>query len=232
MDEYMQTHAPKTCANAAGLLTSALADYTDARYRIKIPRSVDKVLYEPTDDDIKTLLQYLKGTEMEKAVLLAAFGTLRRSEIVALTYGDIEGNEIHIRRGAVWDEKRRKTVIKTPKTALSVRTVTLPNIVIKTLLRDSGASDEPVVKLTLNQITLNFEHILKNAGLPRFRFHDLRAYSASIRHALGIPDQYIMRDGGWKTDSVLKRVYRRAMDDKRKEFANVANSHFETLLKP
>ena len=42
-----------------------------------------------------------------------------------------------------------------------------------------------------------------------FRFHDFRHYSASIMHAIGIPDQYIMARGGWKTDTVLKAVYRK-----------------------
>ena len=47
-----------------------------------------------------------------------------------------------------------------------------------------------------------------------FRLHDCRHYYASIAHYLGIPDAYIMINGGWKTESMMKRVYREALKDK------------------
>ena len=49
-----------------------------------------------------------------------------------------------------------------------------------------------------------------------FRFHDLRRYSASIMHAIGDPDQYIMERGGWKSDKVLKQVYRGTLNEYQK----------------
>lgn len=55
---------------------------------------------------------------------------------------------------------------------------------------------------------------MKRSGVPPFRFHDLRHYCASIQHALGIPDAYIMQRGGWQSDAILKDVYRHTMDDK------------------
>ena len=70
------------------------------------------------------------------------------------------------------------------------------------------------------------------AGLPDMRFHDLRHYQASILHALGVPDAYIMQRGGWKTDSTLKRVYRHAMRDKQSEFDQIATDYFSTLINP
>ncbi|MDE6601615.1 MAG: hypothetical protein K2K90_05540 [Lachnospiraceae bacterium] len=72
-------------------------------------------------------------------------------------------------------------------------------------------------------------HLLSRANIEHFRFHDLRHYSASIRHALGIPDAYIMQEGGWKTDTVLKSVYRHTMSDRQKEMADRANDHFSKL---
>ena len=62
-----------------------------------------------------------------------------------------------------------------------------------------------------------------------FRFHDLRHYSASIMHAIGILDQYIMARGGWKTDTVLKAVYRNVINDEQKKFTDKINSHFTTI---
>ena len=89
-----------------------------------------------------------------------------------------------------------------------------------------------MVTITPTALTNAFEHLVKACGLPHFRFHDLRAYSASIRHAIGIPDQYIMREGGWKTDTVLKAIYRRTMQDKEAEFSAKMNTHFLQILSP
>ena len=75
-----------------------------------------------------------------------------------------------------------------------------------------------------------FQRVLEKNNIPHFRCHDLRHYSASIRHALGIPDAYIMADGGWCSDNVLKAVYRHAMSDRKKEMSDKANSHFESLF--
>lgn len=59
-----------------------------------------------------------------------------------------------------------------------------------------------------------------------FHFHDLRHYSASVMHSIGIPDAYIMERGGWGSDYVLKNVYRHAMTDKNKEMNDKANEFF------
>jgi integrase len=56
--------------------------------------------------------------------------------------------------------------------------------------------------------------------------HDLRHYAASILHAIGIPDQYIMSRGGWKTDHVMKRVYRDTLTDVEIEMNNKINDFF------
>lgn len=68
-----------------------------------------------------------------------------------------------------------------------------------------------ITKLTPDNITTKFSRLLKSSGITHFRFHDLRHYSASIQHALGIPDAYIMSRGGWGNDGVLKNVYRHAL---------------------
>ena len=62
-----------------------------------------------------------------------------------------------------------------------------------------------------------------------FRFHDLRHYCASIQHALGVPDAYIMSRGGWNSDAVLKQIYRHALDDRAKSENDKINSHFSKL---
>ncbi|MCR5474506.1 MAG: tyrosine-type recombinase/integrase [Lachnospiraceae bacterium] len=54
-------------------------------------------------------------------------------------------------------------------------------------------------------------------GIERFRLHDFRHYFASYAHSLGIPGVYIIKAGGWKTDHVMKTVYRDVLKDKNLE---------------
>ena len=85
------------------------------------------------------------------------------------------------------------------------------------------------VNMTPNIITSRFEHVLNSAGIDHFRFHDLRHYSASIQHALGIPDAYIMQAGGWGDDRVLKDVYRHTFEESEKKMGNIAINYLDSM---
>lgn len=45
--------------------------------------------------------------------------------------------------------------------------------------------------------------------------------------ALEIPDQYIQKSGGWKSDAMLKSIYRNTLDDVEEESAELFNSHLK-----
>lgn len=58
-------------------------------------------LYCPSDDDIKKLLKHVAGTDLEIAILLAAFGPMRRGEICALESSDIKGSKVSVTKSMV-----------------------------------------------------------------------------------------------------------------------------------
>ena len=125
--------SPKTVRNAYGLLAASLDMFApDLHLKVQMPARKKPELYCPNDSDIKTLLECIEGTELELAVLLAAFGPLRRGEICALTDKDIKGNTITVNKSmvegpdCVWS-------IKQPKTYGSYRTLELPDFVIAKL---------------------------------------------------------------------------------------------------
>ena len=216
--------SPKTVKNVYGLFTAVMAMYLpDMVFRTRIPQQVQPEYYTPSDEDIKRLLKCIEGTELEKAVLLAAFGTLRRGEICALTDKDIRGNTIIVRKSKV--QGTNGMVTKAPKTDGSYRFVEFPEFVI----RKFDGVEGPLVKMHPGGVTKKFGQFLEKAGIPHFRFHDLRHYSASIMHAIGVPDQYIMKRGGWKSDNVLKKVYRNTIDAEDRKFIDKVNSHFEGM---
>ncbi len=218
-------HSPKTVRNIHGLISAVLGQYRpDLRLTTVLPKKVRPDLYIPSDGDIKHLMDAVAGTKMELPVLLAAFGPMRRGEISALTTDNIFGNRVHVCKNMVLNNNN-EWIVKQPKSYAGDRYIDYPDFVADKWRGMAGN----VTELNPNMITSRFWHILKNAGLPHFRFHDLRHYSASIQHALGIPDAYIMQRGGWQTDSVLKAVYRHTMSDRQEEMNHRANSHFSEL---
>ena len=219
------THSPKSVRNAHGLLSAVLRMFApDIHLNTRLPQPTKSDIYVPTEDNIEKLIQSIDGTEMLKAVLLAAFGSLRRSEVCALTVNDIHGNIVTVNKAMVW-AKSREWVLKQPKSKAGYREITMPQFVIEKLIPADG--QERIVNLVPTTVTNFFRRDLKRAGLPHFRFHDLRHYQASILHAMGVPDKYIMERGGWKTDSTLKNIYQHTMSDKRREIEQEIVRKFE-----
>lgn len=215
----------KTIANTYGFLAATLDMFLpDLRLKIVLPQKKDTHFYTPSDADIKTLLMQISGTELEIAVLLAAFGTLRRGEICALTDQDIHGDYITVNKAYVRDEYN-EWVLKEPKTFSSNRTIELPHFVIEKM---SGISGQ-IIKVHPDALSERFRRAIRSSGLQKFRFHDLRHYSASILHAIGVPDQYIMQRGGWASDHVMKAVYRNTIDEETTKQNAKIISHFEGM---
>ena len=219
------THSPKSVKNMHGLVTAVFDVYRpDFRIKTNLPKKVRTELYIPTEEEIKRLIDTVRDTEMELPVLLSAFGPMRRGEICALDSEHVSGNVVHVEYAMALDENK-KWVKKRPKSYAGDRFIAFPDFVIQ---RMSGIEGN-ITNLNPNAISSRFSHVLKRAGVPHFRFHDLRHYSASIQHALGVPDAYIMQRGGWASDSVLKSVYRHALSDQAKKENERINRKFAEM---
>lgn len=217
------SHSPKSVRNMHGLLTAAIGAFRpDFVIRTDLPKKVRPSLYIPSDDDVKRIIQFVQGTEMEIPILLAAFGPMRRSEICALDSDHVNGNIVHVEYAMVQDENKN-WVIKAPKSFAGDRFIDFPDFVADKLKGKEGR----IVELNPMSVSHRFSRMLKKLSINHFRFHDLRHYSASVQHALGIPDAYIMQRGGWGNDSVLKSVYRHAMEQEQNSMNEKANKYFE-----
>lgn len=225
INQYSVNHAPKTVRNAYGLLTAAVSFYYPAfKLNPNLPMKEEPELYIPSDTDVKKLIHALKDEEVKIAVYLGAFCGMRLGEICALESSDVSGNIITINKSlALCKDGTYK--IKTPKTVTSYRTVQAPDFVIQAL---SDIDGRIITKKPYN-VTKTMQRTLKANNMPHFRFHDLRHYYASILHVIGIPDQYIMQYGGWKTDFVMKTVYRNVIDEESKKMSDKIANHFTEL---
>lgn len=221
--------SPKTVHNIWGLLISAVSMYCpDKRIKVTLPKIQKRNAVSPSDDDVQKVFR-AASRKMKVCIALAAFGSLRRGEVAALKYGDIDGNVVHVHADYVKDV-RGEWIYKTTKTPDSVRAVVvLPDEIID--LIGTGKRDDFIVSWTPDSITKRFIDLKKSVGVEGIRFHDLRMYFASIGVVLGIPDNYIADFGGWRHGSrVMKSVYQNKIVPASVLFAEKMKRHFSDVI--
>lgn len=219
VNEYSLEHSPKSTRNFHGLIASIMGLYRpNMAIKTTLPQKVRRETTMPLKDDIMRLLDALQGTEYYIPVYLGCLG-LRRSEIIALTLDDFKGNKLTINKAAVPDEYGNY-IVKTTKTTESAREIYVPSN-LTAAVKEKGY----VFKGYPNSIARAMHNYQDKIGMPRCRFHDLRHFYASYAHSVGMSDADIMKAGGWKTDNVMKSVYRHSMNDE-SEQKRVAQSMF------
>lgn len=225
VNKDIKTHSPKTVRDNHGLIAAVIKqERPEFALNTVLPKQIRPQLYIPSDEDVKKLIALAADTDLELPILLAAFGPMRRGEICALDTEYINGNIVHVCKNMVLAPDK-SWVIKSPKSYAGDRFIDYPDFVAEKWKGLSGR----ITKLSPDNLSNRFARLLNNSGIPHFRFHDLRHYSASIQHALGIPDAYIMSRGGWGNDGVLKNVYRHSMTGKTQEMNNIANTYFTDM---
>ena len=225
INNLAKDRSPKTVRNYHGFISSVMKTFRpNLIINTTLPQKLKREPYIPTDEDVKRILQAAKGTNYEVPIMLACFG-LRRSEICALTLDDISGNIITINKAMVLNKNNKWVIKNYPKTEESTRDIWVPDELIE-LIKQKGCiySGHP------NDITDYLDSLQKKLGMEHFSVHKLRHYYASMSHSLGIPDSYIMKSGGWKSDNILKSVYRHAMKDKESEMQQFAGEYLKELF--
>ena len=224
-------HSPKYVRNIYALFSAAMrmANVDVDSIAPQLPQKEADAVNVPCDAELMQLFDYLDGPkryDLRVACLLAAFGSLRRSEICALLPEDFDGDTVRVSKGMVRDGSGGWIVQPHAKNDTSNRIVTLPHEVVEQVDLDRGV----VVDCNPDELTNRFRRAVKYAGLDRkFTLHSLRHYYVSIAHVLGIPDQYVMRMGGWRTDYVMKRTYRTTLTDAEQAEQDKLNDHFRGL---
>lgn len=200
--------SPKTIRNLHGFVSSVLGTFRpDMKIYTTLPKRTKKEPYIPSDDDVRRILEESKSTEYEIPLILACYG-LRRSEICALFPSDIEGDVVHINKALVMDDNKN-WVIKTTKTTESTRDIIIP-MELAAKIKEQGY----IYKGHPNSILRFLKRTEEKLEIPQFPLHKLRHYFASKMSAMNVPEADIMHMGGWKTDHVMKDVYRHSMIDK------------------
>ena len=198
--------SPKTVRNYAGLITSAVKFAGYPAPELTLPQKKKADIFIPDENMMRDVLAAAKDTDLEVPIALGMMG-LRRGEVCAVTAADLDGNRLHISKAAVQIAGEVST--KSPKTFESDRVIQIPDH-IADKIRETGSATE----ISPSMLSDRFFAFLRKNDFPHFRFHDLRHFFASYAHnVLKLSDAQIQHLGGWKTDSVMKRVYIQSMKD-------------------
>lgn len=225
VNDMVRSVSPKTIYNRHGLIVSVMREFRpEFVIRTKLPRKIQKDIYTPGDEEVSRLFAYLEDSPTLKKywvpLYLASLG-LRRSEIGALTIKDLsEDNILTVNKAKVQGSDNKWVIQNFTKTERSNRKIPLPKE-LADRIREQGCIYEGF----LGKMYDNMRIVEKRIGLPHFGIHRLRSYFASKAHSLGLHDSIILKLGGWKSDHIMKGIYRKALQEDLHEESKVFLDH-------
>lgn len=225
--------SPATVLDTRRVLSRALGQAVKwgmiARNPVQLvdPPGVQRPEMQPLDQEqARTLLEALRGNRLEALYAVALALGLRKGEALGLKWGDVDLVEgtITVRR-AVY-RAGGKLQLMDVKTKKSRRTVALPLVATRALQlhrkrqdteRDTAANlwhDDGLVFTTAfgtplepRNINRHFAGVLKAAGLPHQRFHDLRHACASLLLAQGLDLKVVQEVLGHSSITITADLY-------------------------
>jgi integrase len=201
-----------------GLLHSSPAD------RVDVPR-LDSSEVRPLDaGQVAAFLAAAAGHRLYALFVLALDSGARIGELTALTWDDLDWARAELSITKSLEQKGKDRQAKAPKTAAGRRRITLtPTTMI--VLREhrermqAEGHGGPIMFPTLtgkpyrqgNITEDHFAPLLRRAGLPHFRFHDLRHTCATLLLQAGVNIKVISERLGHASVSITLETYSHVM---------------------
>ncbi len=224
VNELSEKNKPKTIRNKHGFVSAVLSVYApEFVLRTKLPQKEENTVYVPSTDDIKRIVDYVKGDEQfEIPILLACYG-LRRSEICALTIDDLDGTTLKINKAVVSNDKN-EFVEKTTKTESSAREIEIGKY-LADLIRERGY----IYQGHPGSILKHLHMVQRKLGIEKFPLHKMRHYFAS--KMLTITDKKtVQKMGGWKTSYTMDKVYAHSLKEEEEKAKKAAVKLFDETI--
>lgn len=209
INEEAKLCAPKTLKNAWGFIKSVLEENGIPAPKVTLPQSSVKEHKWLTPEQIVVFCKAVEGKGFEKEALFALHG-LRRGELLALRWGDVDikSDTIRIHATIAQNEKNQYVEKPTTKTEKSTRTVPIMIPRLRQLLKEEmGAPNERISHEPPNGLWRKINDVCAESGLPLVGVHGLRHSFASLAYHLGFKEEECMRIGGWSDYRIMHEIY-------------------------
>jgi integrase len=224
-----------------------------------VPRNVTKLVSLPhverydaqilTTDQAVKLLEVARGSRIEAMILIALTTGMRRGELLALHWDDVdfEKGMVYVRRTTSWITGYGYKESE-PKTKAGRRKIVLAKVALEALkehrVHQSEARSKASDKWCENGIIFCsvyggffnpakvleiFKQLLKDAGLPHMRFHDLRHSAATILLVAGVHPKVVQERLGHSTIAMTMDVYSHVLPSMQQEAAEKIDDMFQEL---
>lgn len=202
-----------------GLLARNLTDLVDS------PKPQKKAPVTLNARQVRQLLDAVKEHRWYPIYLLAVTTGMREGELLGLHWEDVDLDKglVHVRHQAQF-LPGKGVVISDPKTKKSRRTIALAPFVIDVLEELGG--EEGLVFRTSNDTSISprnllrhFHQVLKDANLPKIRFHDLRHTAASLMLKQNVHPKVVQEMLGHSSITLTLDTYSHVIPSLQKEAA-------------
>jgi integrase len=194
---------------------------------VTLPHVERKEMLTLTAEEAQRLLAAAKGHRLEALLTLALTTGMRRGELLALQWKDIdwEGRSLQVRR-SVNRYAGQDFKVSEPKSKQSRRKIALPVLVLEVLAEHRTRQIEERLQagptwedhgllfsnaygnyLNPSHLGTDFHKLLKKAKLPMVRFHDLRHTLASLLFRMKISPKMVQEILGHSDIAITLGVY-------------------------
>ena len=181
-------------------------------------------------NDMQLLLEKCQGTSIELPIILASGLGLRISEILGLTWNNIDFNDSTITIDKITVRDNGKVILKEPKTESSIRTISAPKeiiLMLKRLKKDRLSAklkgekshrelvfyDKNLNPIAQDVLSKKFRLFLKENNLKHIRFHDLRHSHVTLLINAKVPIKVISERVGHSNINTTLNIYSHALKE-------------------
>ena len=178
------------------------------------------------NDELKRLLQMARPTRSYPAILLAATTGMRRGEVLAVRWRDIDLDNAVLTVNQAVEETKAGLRIKPPKTKRSRRNISLPGITVEMLRRHRVRQLEERLKMGLGRdhdglvitnlegglirprnLTKEFGRLVKRTEVRRITFHGLRHTHITALLGDGVNPKVVSERAGHSSVAITLELY-------------------------
>lgn len=194
----------------------------------KLPPKKSREMKVLTQGEIIRFLNRAKEEGYFELFLLELGTGLRRGEILALKWSDLNFTTGELRIERQVNVLNKEQIISEPKTKASVRTIILPESLLRILSEYSkGIDSEWIFPSPIDNtktrnpsaVRKRLQLILKRAGCPKVRFHDLRHTFATMALEKGMDVKTLSATIGHVSSATTIDIYSHITDNMQRQAA-------------